>query len=52
MNIAEAMKPPNPTKPCYNCGGTEYWWREKGWGDGGWLCSRCHPCPNSSVAAL
>ncbi|MBA7654459.1 hypothetical protein ES703_62339 [subsurface metagenome] len=33
-----------PTKPCYACGGTDWWQRA----DGGWCCSRCCPNPGSA----
>jgi hypothetical protein len=46
MNIAEVLNPLKPTKPCYRCGGTDFWWREKGWGNGEYVCSTCHPDPN------
>lgn len=37
---------PKPTRPCYNCGSTDYWWREASqWGRGDWLCGCCHPRP-------
>jgi hypothetical protein len=49
MNIAEAMKPPKPANPCYACGSTEYWYREKGWGEGAWLCKKCHPPINGAM---
>lgn len=31
-----------PTKPCWNCGSTDFWLTP----DGHWLCGRCHPNPN------
>jgi hypothetical protein len=46
MSIADALRPPMPIRPCYRCGGTDYWWREKGYGEGAWVCSSCHPNPN------
>ncbi len=33
-----------PTKPCGNCGGNKWWQRVF---DGHWICSRCHPDPNT-----
>ncbi|GAJ12660.1 unnamed protein product, partial [marine sediment metagenome] len=35
-----------PTKPCYGCGGTDWWQRP----DGGWCCSRCCPNPHPGSA--
>lgn len=34
--------PQRPTKPCSVCGSNSWWQRP----DGGWVCGRCHPCPN------
>jgi hypothetical protein len=39
---------PKPTNPCYRCGGTDYWLRDKGWGKPEYLCSVCHPNPNAT----
>lgn len=32
-----------PTRPCWNCGGTDWWERVAGGSE--YLCSRCHPNP-------
>ena len=31
-----------PTKPCWNCGSSDWWLTP----DGRWLCGKCHPNPN------
>ena len=38
-------RPPAPEKSCWDCKGIEYWYRPTLWGQGEWLCSRCHPEP-------
>ena len=43
----EVKYKPKPIEPCYNCGSIDWWWREVSeWGQGEWLCGKCHPNPN------
>ena len=39
-----------PTYPCYNCGGTDYYLLDNGWGPPIWRCSKCHPRPSVLTA--
>lgn len=32
-----------PSKPCWICGGNDWWLREIGFPE--YLCCTCHPCP-------
>jgi hypothetical protein len=35
-----------PSKPCFNCGGEEWWQRIP---DGHFVCKWCHPFPDSAL---
>ena len=40
-----------PSKPCFICGSSSWWWREPSpWGSGEWLCCVCHPNSNNHGA--
>lgn len=43
--VATKQEDKKPTQPCSNCHGRKFW--NKGWG---WLCQRCHPCPDDNGA--
>lgn len=45
---SSAPNKPKPTRPCYNCGSNDWWFRET-FGPGEWLCNKCHPNPSKEI---